>query len=57
MGHRLRLVKPAHLSISPSHAGQLSLLPLADGNDYQPKCGDALWLGRLISLVDKRVGA
>jgi len=32
------------LSISPSHPGQLSL-PQRAGNEYRPKCGDALWLG------------
>ena len=28
-----------------SHPGQLSILPCRTGNEYQPKCGDTLWLG------------
>ena len=43
-----------------SHPGQLSLLPRGTGNEYRPKCGDAVRLGvkagRLIPFVDKRVG-
>jgi len=42
MGDRLWRIN--YLSISPSHPVQLSLLPSA-GNEYQPKCGDALRLG------------
>ena len=35
-----------HLSISPSHPGQHSLLPsVGMGNMYQPKCNDALQVG------------
>jgi len=45
-----------HLSISQSRPGQLNGI----GNEYWPKCGDALQLGVkagwLIPLVDKRVG-
>ena len=43
MGDRLR--RANHLSISPSHPCQLSLLPLAGREMSQPKCGDALRLG------------
>jgi len=38
------LWRTKHLSISPSHPGQFSLLPSA-GREYQPKYGDALRLG------------
>jgi len=50
-----------HLCISPSHPGQLSLLPSAGPartvNEYQPKCSDVLRLGQVwfIPLLDKRV--
>jgi len=60
MGDRLRRIN--HLSISPSHRGQLKPPTLSGtGNEYQPKCGGALWLGSKgrygsFSLVDKRLG-
>ena len=54
-----RLWAANHLSISPSQPGQLSHLPSGSwtGNEYQPKCGDALWLGSLwlIPLVGVHV--
>jgi len=50
-----------HLSISPSHAGQLSLLP-SSGRETSTRqsaatlSGWALRAGMVHSLVDKRVG-
>ena len=57
-----RLRQANHLSISPSHPGQLSLLPSAgwELHEYQPKCSNALLLGvkgRYGYFVDKRVVA
>ena len=49
--------KAKHLTISLSHPGQLSLLPLVAwemSTQYWPKCHDALELGWLIPCVNKR---
>jgi len=35
----------AYLGISPSHLGQLSILPYKRREICRPKCGDALQLG------------
>ena len=50
-----------HLSISPSHTGQLSLLPLAGREMSTDRsavmlCGWGVKTGWLIQLVYKRVG-
>jgi len=52
-----------HLNISPSHQANSASSLSGTGNEYQPKCGDALRLGStgmqvwLMPLVDyKRVG-
>jgi len=45
--------RPNHLSISPSHTDQLSLLPSAGHEMSTGQSAVMLWL---IPLVDKRVG-
>jgi len=50
-----------HLSISPSHLGQLSLLPytgweMSTGKSAMMLCGWGVKAGWLILCVDKRVG-
>jgi len=49
------------ISVSPSHIGQLSLLPYAGGKAIPAKsavilCGSGVKAGWLIPLVDKHVG-
>jgi len=58
MGVRIRTRK--HVSISPNHLGQLSLLPFAGremttGQSAVMLCGWGVKAGWLIPLVDKRV--
>jgi len=58
MGHRLRTGN--HFCISPSHLGQLSLLPYAGremstGQSAVILCGWGVKAGWLIPLMDKRV--
>jgi len=62
MGDRLWAVKPPQYFTKPRRPTQLPTLS-GTGNEYQPKCGDALLLGVkgrhgsfFIPVVDKRMG-